>query len=267
MLKLRDIIRLTMISSMYPILARYGSIFIYSYTVVMALGILISIALINWSSRQIHSPNWFDALLVVLLAGLVGGRFGFVLWRWDYFQNQPSEVWQFWLGGSSYHAALLAGILALMGWAAVGRRSFYRYAALFTPAFVLVTVFGWAACWLEGCAYGQETVLGLLSADLPDEYGVFAVRFQTQLVGILLTFAAFLFILWYQKDRPHRYVFWLALALVSLAQMLTGLLRGDEALAVGHLRLDTLLNALLVMISLLLLQYERLKGKRIEEHP
>jgi phosphatidylglycerol:prolipoprotein diacylglycerol transferase len=252
---------------MYPILARYGSLFVYSYTVVMALGIIVSIGLINWSSRQIHYPDWFDALLVVLLAGLVGGRTGFVLWRWDYFQDQPSEAWQFWLGGLSYHTALLAGILALMGWAAVGRRSFYRYAALFTPAFVLVTVFGWAACWLEGCAYGQETVLGLLSADLPDEYGVFAVRYQTQLAGILLTLAAFLFIAWYQKERPHRYVFWMALAVVSLTHLLIDLWRGDPTLAMGRLRLTTLLNALLVLISLLLLQYERLKGKRIKEHP
>ena len=252
---------------MYPILARYGSLFVYSYTVVMALGIIISIGLINWSSRHIHGPDWFDALLVVLLVGLVGGRFGFVLWRWDYFQDQPSEAWQIWLGGLSYHAALLAGILALMVWAAVRRRSFYRYAALFAPAFVLVTVFGWAACWLEGCAYGQETVLGLLSADLPDEFGVFTVRYQTQLAGILLTLVAFLFIVWYQKDRPHGYVFWLALAAVSLAQLLSGLLREDQTLTVGRLRLDTLLNALLVLISLLLLQYERLKGKRIKEHP
>ena len=251
---------------MYPILSRYGSLFIYSYTVIMALGILIGIYLINRSSRHIHAPGWFDALLVVLLASLLGGRFGFVLWRWGYFQDQPTEAWQFWLGGLSYHTALLAGILALMGWAAVGRRSFYRYAALFSPAFVLVTVFGWAACWLEGCAYGQETVLGLLSADLPDDFGVFAVRYQTQLAGILLTLGAFLFIVWYQKERPYGYVFWLALAFVSLAQFLTSLLRGDQSLAVGPLRLDSLFNALLVVISLLLLQYERLKGKRIREH-
>ncbi len=253
-----------MIANMYPILARYGSIFVYSYTMVMALGIIVGIVLINRSSRRIDVPGWFDALLLVLLAGLLGGRAGFVLSRWDYFQDQPSQLWQIWQGGLSYYAALLAGIVALVLWAVMAKRSFYRYAALFAPAFVLITVFGWTACWLEGCAYGQETVLGWLSADLPDEYGVFAVRYQTQLTGIILSLAAFLFILWYQKDRSQRTVFWMALAIVSLTHLLAGLLRGDPTLAVGYLRLDTLLNVLLVAICLLLLQYERHRRRKTE---
>jgi phosphatidylglycerol:prolipoprotein diacylglycerol transferase len=254
-----------MIITMYPILARYGSIFVYSYTAVMALGIVVGIGLIRWSSRRSHVPDWFDALLVVILAGLVGGRIGFVLSRWDYFQERLAEAWQIWQGGLSYHGALLAGILALLGWAAMRKRSFRTYAVLFAPAFVAVTVFGWTACLLEGCAYGQETILSLVSADLPDEFGVYAVRYQTQLTGILLTLAAFLFILMVQKRRPPNYVFWLGLAAVSLVQLPSSLLRGDEILAVGRLRLDTLLNALLVIISLLLLQYERRASKQSKE--
>lgn len=253
-----------MIGTMYPILARYGSIFIYSYTVIMALGIILGIGLISWSSRHNRLPGWFDALLVIGVAGLISGRTGFVLWRWDYFQERPAEAWQIWQGGLSYHAALLAGIVALVGWAAAGQRSFYRYAALFAPAFVLITVFGWAACWMEGCAYGQETVLGFLAADLPDDFGVFAVRYQTQLIGFILALAAFLFILWYKKDHPQKTLFWLALAAISLVQLLTSLFRGDQTLNVGRLRLDTLLNALLVTFSLLLLQYERHKSKQTE---
>jgi phosphatidylglycerol:prolipoprotein diacylglycerol transferase len=255
-----------MIDAMYPILARYGSLFVYSYTVFMAFGIILGIILINRSTQHIDSPDWFDALLMILVAGLLAGRIGFVLWRWDYFQGRPAEAWQIWQGGLSYHTALLGGILALVGWAAVGKRSFYRYAALFAPAFVLVSVFGWTACWLEGCAYGQETVLGMLSADLPDDFGVYAIRYQTQLAGILLALLIFIFILWYQKDHPHSYVFWLALAMISMTHLLTSLLRGDPTLIMGHLRLDTLINALLVAISLLLLQYERIKGKQAEEN-
>ena len=255
-----------MIADMYPILARYGSIFVYSYTLVMALGIIVGICLISRSSRRIDVPGWFDALLLVLLVGLIGGRAGFVLSRWYYFQEQPSQAWQIWQGGLSYYAALLSGILALALWVGVGKRSFYRYAALFAPAFVLITVFGWIACWLEGCAYGQETVLGWLSADLPDEYGVFAVRYQTQLAGFLLSLAALLFIYWFQKEWPHRYVFWMALAVISFTHLLIDLLRGDPALAIGRLRLDTLLNVLLVAISLLLLQYERHRRKQAEGH-
>ena len=50
-----------MIDAMYPILARYGSLFVYSYTVVMAFGIILGIILINRSAQHIDTPDWFDA--------------------------------------------------------------------------------------------------------------------------------------------------------------------------------------------------------------
>jgi len=246
---------------MYPILARYGSIFIYSYTVVMAMGIIGGIGLINWSTRRIGLPDWVDALLVLLLAAVIGGRAGFLFSHWAYFQQQPQEAWQFWQGGLSYQTALLAGLLALAGWTFVKKRSFHRYASAFAPAFILVAIFGWAACWFEGCAYGRETIISMLSADLPDEYGVFSVRYQTQSAGVLLLSAVFLFILWHQKHQPYRYVFWMALAAVSLSHLLISLMRGDPVAAVGQVRLDTLFNAVLAAVSLLLLQYERRKSR------
>ncbi len=253
-----------MIAGMYPILARYGSIFIYSYTVVLALGVLAAILLIRRSPGSKHAEQWFDALLVVIVAAVVGGRMGFVLWRWDYFQEHLTETWQIWQGGLSYFGALFAAILTLALWTTSSSRSFSRYAALFAPALLLVTLFGWFACWLEGCAYGQETFIGWLAVDLPDEYGVSAVRYQTQIVGFVLTAVCFIFFLRYQRNQSPLTIFLLALASVSLVHLLVTFLRADPTFFVGGLRVDAIINALLVTISLLLLQYQRVKARRVE---
>ncbi len=250
-----------MIGAMFPILARYGELFIYSYTVMMALGIVAGIGMTMWATRNRQQPGWFDALLIVLLAGVIGGRIGFVLLRWGYFQHRPYETWQIWQGGSSYHGALLASLLALLLWTVWRGVSFYHYAALLAPACALVTVFGWAACWLEGCAYGRQTILGPLAANLPDDFGVFAVRYQSQLVGIILTLAATVLIVRAQKSRSPSQIFWYALASLSLAHLLAGLLRGDPSLQIGPMRLDVSFDSLLVIIALLLLQYVRSKNK------
>jgi len=250
---------------MYPILARYGSLFIYSYTVVWALGIIAGIGLLAWMARYNFVPDWFDLLLIVFVTAILGGRIGFILLRLDYFQERPSEIWHIWQGGLSYHAALLAGLFALAIWTIWKKRSFYRYTALLAPAFALVTVFGWTACWLEGCAYGREAIFGPLVADLPDDFGVFALRYQSQMVGIFLTLLAFFIILWLQKRLLPGPLFLISLAAVSLAHLLVTLLRGDPTIYIGSLRLDTLLNSLLVFISLLLLQYEQLKIRHMKD--
>jgi len=240
---------------MYPILARYDSIFIYSYTVVLAVGVLLATGLTGRLAKRRPAETWFDALLVLFFAALLGGRLGFVLDQWAYFQEHPSEIWQIGLGGLSYFGGLFAGLTALFLWTRFLDRSFYQYAALFSPGLALLSAFGWLACWFEGCAYGRETMIGFFSADLPDEYGVFALRYQTQLIGMLLSFAAFIAILWLFKRTKSSTLFWSALILISTAHLVPDLVRGDPTWMFGGIRLDSLLDGLLIAVSLLMLQY------------
>jgi len=173
---------------MHPILGRYGPFFLHSFTVVMAIGLAAGIGLTTWLERRDDRnwPGWIDGLIVTLLAGLIGGRAGFVFANWTYFSEEPGQIGLVWQGGLSYHGALLAGLLGLLLWTAWRGRAFAQYAGLLAPALVLVSAFGWLACWFEGCAFGRETTFGLLAADLPDSYGVYGLRYQTQLLGLAL---------------------------------------------------------------------------------
>jgi prolipoprotein diacylglyceryltransferase len=118
-----------------------------------------------------------------------------------------------------------------------------------TPGFVLAHLFGWAACWLEGCAFGRETTVGWLAADLPDTFGVFAVRYQSQLLGFGLTFIVFILALWLRNRLKDSLFVWLMLALASAAYGVVTLFRGDPVPLVGSFRLDTLLSAGLLLVS------------------
>jgi phosphatidylglycerol:prolipoprotein diacylglycerol transferase len=196
--------------------------------------------------------------LVSLVAGLVGGRIGFVWAQWSYFQERPQEMWQVWQGGLSYHGALLAGLVALWAWSVVGhkRAAFTAYATLLAPSFALGHAFGWLACWLEGCAYGREAVIGPLAADLPDHFGVYALRYQTQLLGIGLSLLVFLLVLGWRRRRSPDSSFWIALSGISLSRAAISLLRGDPVPHLNGLRADTLLDALLALVALLLWLYQ-----------
>lgn len=241
---------------MYPILYRVGPFLIYSYTAALSLGILAAIGLTAWLSSREPVENWFDAALVCLAGGLVGGRFGFVGAHWAYYQSQPGTLLRFWQGGYSYWGALLGALVGLgLWWIIWGRRKrpFSAYSDLLTPGLVLLCAFGWAACWLEGCAYGQETILGPFAADLPDEYGVFAVRYQTQALALLWTLVIFA-VIWFNRRRwEGGRLLWATLALLSLGYAGVSLLRGDPAVMAGNIRLDTILNGTLVLFCAIIL--------------
>jgi phosphatidylglycerol:prolipoprotein diacylglycerol transferase len=237
---------------MHPILTRYGPFFLYTFTFVMTLGILMGAGLTAILARQDRreGSGWFDAILIVLVAGMVGGRIAFVLANWTYYQENLDEIGLVWRGGLSYHGALLAGLIALGIWSLGRGRSFGYYAGLLAPAIALVSAFGWLACWFEGCAFGQETGIGPLAADLPDSFGVFDLRYQTQWMGLILSIIPFiLIVLLWKRLRPVT-LFLLTLLLLSAGRVVVSFFRGDDVPMIGQVRLDTLVDAGLILLSL-----------------
>lgn len=246
---------------MYPIITRYGPFFLYSYTVVMGLGVVAAIGLTIFLDRRAARPRWvwLDGLLVGLIAGLVGGRIVFVALNWGYYQENVGEILLVTEGGLSYYGVLIAGLAAFWLWARRRSPGFDELAGLLAPALALASAFGWLACWLEGCAYGRETFFGPWAADLPDSYGVYGLRFQTQLFGLaacLLVLGLILLLRrhigsWRLRSRPLRPVllFWLTLMLLSLGRLAISFFRGDDAPMVGMLRLDSLADGVLIGIS------------------
>lgn len=245
---------------MYPILARYGPFFLYSFMVVLSAGIFISLGVAAWQSRRRQAGMaWVDTFLAGLAAGLVGGRIGFVWLEWAYFRERPYEIIQLNNGGLTYHGALLGGLLGAWGWCAWRKRSFLQDADLLAPALALLSGFGWLACWLDGCGYGREAPAGsLLAGSLPDHLGIFAWRYQTQMLGVGLSLLVFVLALFWSR-RSRFFAVFLA---ISLGRVGIGVWRGDTAVAIATFRLDTLLDAALAILSLILLQYSRIRSTK-----
>ncbi len=245
---------------MHPVVGRVGPFLIYGYTVALAGSIALGLLLTRALARRFSSlalPGWSDGALAALAGALLGGRAVFVATEWEYFATRPFLIWQLWLGGYSYLGALSGGLLGLWLWCWLGKRPLRAYATLLAPAFVLAHAGGWSGCWLHGCAYGRVTQYtgqwwhDWLAADLPDPYGLFELRYQTQLLGLaasLLTLLLILRVLWRGQARP---LFPLALLCLSLAHLLISLVRGDPMPHLATLRLDTLLYALLLILSMI----------------
>ena len=237
---------------MHPILTRFGPFFLYSYTVVLGLGIVAGIVLTAFLESQ-HTqrrPGWLDGLLGASLIAIIGGRIIFVGLNWTYYQDNLDEIGLVWRGGLSYHGVLIAGLGALWLWVRLKGKEFGPYAGLIAPAIILMSAFAWFACWLEGCAYGQETVFGPLAADLPDSFGVFGLRYQTQWMGLILSVVALGFILIIGRRMKPLLLFWLTLLALSLGRLIVGFYRGDEAPKFAAFRLDSLADFVIVILCI-----------------
>lgn len=272
---------------MHPILFRFGSTIIYTYTVLLDVGLVcgLVVACLEGKRRGIAPEPVVDAALWSAVAGIAGGRIGYVLANQEYFAENWIEALRIWKGGLSFQGAFLAGLLTLFLYSVRRHLPFLALADIAALGLALGQVFGWLGCLMSGGAYGLEShgmasMWARLSLDLPDIYGISASRFPTQLLASAFSLALFT-LLWTTRNRwsfdsvtrftqqasrnwplnsaqdePFAgFTFTLYLLLHSGGQFLLEFTRGDEAIYWGPWRVSQWLYLAEAAFALVLLAY------------
>jgi len=265
---------------MHPTLFTIGNLSIPTYTVLLDLGLILGLVLTYFEGKRVlgSGETALDLGLLAVIGGILGGRIGFVLANWSVFSQEPGRIVRIWEGGLAFHGAFLGGLLVLVLFAWLRRREsesaeqstwpyLWTLSDIVTPGLAVGITFGWAACYMGGCAYGRVGE-GFGYLIQPDLFGVEAPRFATQAVGFgyaLLLFAGF----WLLRGRwPFRGAAFLMYNLLYFAgQFLLEFTRGDEAIYLGPWRLAQALDlalALAAAVGLMLLWW-RARGEAQEE--
>ena len=125
---------------------------------------------------------------------------------------------------------------------------------------------GWVACYLEGCAYGQVTTVGWLAGNLPDSYGVFQVRVQTQLLGAGWCALVGVGMALIRGRVSASTLFWLTVILLCGGRALVSLGRGDPMPQWQSVRWDTLVDSALTVFATISLLVTRWRSSRLDNH-
>ena len=224
-----------------------------AYPWIFAAGALISFLWLAFRPlrQEGESTASIDAGLVVLIAGLLGARIGYVATHWNYFGPQLEEAFYFWQGGLSWTAGAIAALIALAIYSLLSRVSFKELGdSLAIPAAIIAAA-AWLGCLIDRCAYGLKTSSGLLTPPAPDMIGNIFPRWPTQTIGLLLSLAAIAALYWlsHMNIRPGL-LGALSLSLVALIALALSFTRGDPMPALAGMRLDGLSSAALLSLGL-----------------
>ena len=144
---------------MHPILFRLGPITFYSYGLMIALSFLAANALATRRARALGmDPTSLQGVaLVVLLAGLVGGRLGYVIFHWDLYRSNLWEIFRFDHGGLVFYGGFAGGLLGAVWALRRARLPLLQTVELLVPPLVIAHAIGRIGCFLNGCCYGRFT--------------------------------------------------------------------------------------------------------------
>ena len=127
------------------------------------LGLGIVCLYLFWNRKnnpRLHSQQWVDLMIVLWLCVLIGGRLGFAFFYQPItFLRDPSLILKIWLGGMSFHGALLASVLGLYWFSRKNNLNFWKLADHLVIPIPLALFLGRIGNFINGELWGRPSDL------------------------------------------------------------------------------------------------------------
>ena len=236
------------------------------YAIILSVSGAVGIVL-SWLLAGRDREGHLDGGIVLVLMILIGSRLSFVVRNFPYFQSNPLEIPQFWLGGLSWPGALLgaaAGILLVhLIWKEPLGELIDSYLALYGTLAVGI----WLTSWGTRAGYGPptESWFGIRVTDI---FGVVKRRWPLPILGAVLSAGWTAGVIFYPLNRQLRAGFrgLLGLSGLILLNGAASFFRVDPAPLIGGLRTESWISILLILAALAYFYWSRPKDHKDEEH-
>lgn len=258
---------------MHPILFSVGDWPVYSYGVLLAAAYLIGLQLGVVRARRagVDPARIMDLGIYLIIAALVGAKLMLIAVDWEYFREQPRQLFSLVRAGGVFYGGLIAAI-------AVGLWLVRRYklppwstADLMAPGIALGHVVGRFGCLMAGCCYGRPTDVPwaitftdpLAATNVGTPLGIPLHPTQLYDAGAELIILGLL-LFTERKGRPFAgRTFWTYLLLYGVSRFVIEFYRGDanRGTVLAGLSTSQFVSLLLVPASLLMLAYLRRQGQ------
>ncbi|PNR92453.1 prolipoprotein diacylglyceryl transferase [Petrotoga sp. 9PWA.NaAc.5.4] len=253
-----------------PIIIKIGVLEIRWYGLLIAISILLAtfIGQKEAEREKVSEDDFFNALSLGIIFGIIGARLYYVLFNLQYFSKNPSEILKIWHGGLAIHGAILAAFLTVFVYTHLKKNctfTFLQGLDLFTFVLPLAQSIGRWGNFFNHEAYGTPTELPWKMYIAPEHrmvgfesYEYFHPTFLYESAWNLLIFLV-LFYFIRNKRKTYGEVTALYLILYSIGRIPIEMLRTDS-LYVGNMRVAVLISIFFIIIgaiTFLILRYKK----------
>lgn len=252
---------------MHPILLKVGPFTVYSYGMMVAIGFAAAVFFIYRRAAKFHidKNKMIDLCIIILISGVIGARFLYVLLNLSYYTANPIEIVKLSKGGLVWYGGFLTGLVALIIYLRKAKLDFWAVMDLVAPYIALAQAFGRIGCLLNGCCYGIEAGPGCMFAvrSVNDP----TMRYPVQIYSAIALFLIFL-ILRVWQDRKHFVgeIFLGYCALYSYKRFLIEFMRADNPKIWFGLTMSQLISIAVLLTAIIIFLYKAAKWKRERSH-
>ncbi len=219
---------------MHPILFKVGSLTIYTYGLLVAIGILAGMKMALAGSKYRYISKDFTGRLFtgIIISGFIGARIFYVLLDFNSYYSNPLSIVKFWEGGLVFTGGVIGGTLWVIYAGLKYGVSIWGMGDILAPGLALGHGIGRIGCFSAGCCYGKPTdsFIGVIFNNphcLASPLGVKLIPTQLISVGYMLIISYLLFKYLKSDKSPVAGVFSFYLILYGAFRITIEYFRGD----------------------------------------
>lgn len=132
---------------------------IYWYGIFIGMGVILGVLFaMQEAKRTEQNPeNYLDFMLYALVFIILGARLYYVLFSWEYFSQNPSQIFAIREGGLAIYGGIIGGILTGIVFCKIKKLSFWQMADTIAPSLVFGQALGRWGNFFNREAFGGYT--------------------------------------------------------------------------------------------------------------
>lgn len=257
------------IQPLNPLAIELGPFQVHWYGVIIVTGLALAMWLVMRESERRHLPKeiFADLLIWAIPIAIISARIYYVIFEWEYYSKNLSQIPQIWEGGIAIHGALIGSVVTAIIFAKSKGVSFWKLADIAAPSIILGQAIGRWGNFMNQEAHGGEVTRAYLeNLFLPDfiinqMYINGAYYHPTFLYESIWNFLGLILLLSLRKVNLRRgemfltYVIW-----YSVGRFFVEGLRTDSLMLTDYLRVAQTISIFLIVLAVSLIFYRRKKG-------
>lgn len=243
----------------------FTKIEIFWYAIIIATGMTVA-GLIGWREYKKAGKtgdDLCDFLLFALPLGILGARLYYVIFRWDLYKDNLSEIFAIWNGGLAIYGGIIAGAIVAIIYTRVKKYPFLWFADVASFGLFIAQSMGRWGNFINAEAYGGPTDLpwGMVVNGVGPVHPTFLYESLWNITGFLVSY----FIIRRVKKTDGLcfayYLIW-----YGIGRFFIEGLRSDSLYLFGDVRVSQVVAFISVLLGIFALIYVKfIKKEQISE--
>jgi len=263
------------IQPLNPVFFELGPLAIHWYGLLIGLGAMLGlyIAIAESKRRGLHKDTFVDLVLYAIPIAILSARAYYVIFKWDYYSQNPGQIIQIWEGGLAIHGGLIGAVITAVVFAKKRGLPFWKIADIGAPSIILAQGIGRWGNFMNQEAHGGPVTREFLEGLHIPEFIVNNMYINGQyyhptfLYESIWNIAGFIILVLLRRVNLKRgemflsYVIWYSVGRFFIEGM-----RTDSLMLTETLRIAQVISIGLVLLAIGIAIYRRVTGQSKERY-